>query len=189
MRNVKQYYIVCLPYNHSIIFDQPRIVMRKDRHEEKLFKNELNTYNHYREWSAEYRSPEENSVALNSLTQKYKALLEQTRFLTWISGRLERKLQRTNRELFEKNNKLEKTLYELTKAEASRSAYAIIYFVTIVLFVLEEFFVEPVIDVMGDGNNLGFSIAIKLSIVILLKLAESVIERRITKKPKINFEQ
>lgn len=156
--------------------------MRKDK-DEKLFKNELKIYNHYRDWSEKQKSPEESNQALDGLTRKYKSLLEQARFLTWISGRLERKLQRSNRELYEKNSKLEKALHELTRAEAGRSAYAIIYFVTIVLFVLEEFFVEPVIDMLGDENSLRLSILIKLGIVLLLKVAEGIIERRIVKKP------
>lgn len=156
--------------------------MRKDRREEKLFKNELNVYNHYRDWSTEEKSREEHAEALSGLSAKYKSLLEQARFLTWVSGRLEKKLQRTNRELFEKNNKLEKTLHDLTKAEAGRSAYAIIYFVTIVLFVLEEFFVEPVISMSGDKERLSFSIVIKLAIVLLLKVSEGILERRIIKR-------
>ena len=157
--------------------------MRNQNREEKLFKKELKILNYYREWISGNPSDEDNRKALSTLTHNYKHLLEQTRFLTWVSGRLERKLHRTNRELQQKNKTLEQTLHELTKAEASRSAYAIIYFITIVLFVLEEFFVEPVISVIGNGNNLWLSILIKLGIVLMLKVSEGFIERRIIKKP------
>ncbi len=157
--------------------------MSKLTREEKLFKNELNTLIHYREIASQQQSPEETRMALVNLTAKYKTLLEQTRFLTWISGRLERKLQRANRDLSDKNDRLKKTLFDLTKAEAGRNAYAIIYFIAIVLFVLEEFFVEPVISMFGD--SLGYSIIIKLVIVLLLKVSEGVIEKRITKRPDI----
>jgi hypothetical protein len=150
--------------------------------EEKLFKNELKVLNDYRDMITRDYSYEETKSALHNLTLKYKALLEQTRFLTWISGRLERKLHRTNRELFHKNNKLENTLYELTRAEAGRNAYAIIYFIAIVLFVLEEYFVEPFINMFGD--SVGYSIIIKLFIVLVLKVSEGFIERKITKKQK-----
>jgi hypothetical protein len=115
-----------------------------------------------------------------SLTQDYKKLLEQTRFLTWISGRLERKLQRANHNLQERNVELEKTVDDLVTAKAGKSAYAIIYFIAIVLFVLEEFFIEPLIGVFGNG--LGYSIMIKLIIVLLLKVSEGVIEERIKKR-------
>ncbi len=155
--------------------------MSKMTREEKLFKNEIKVLNHYRGIVEQDYSHEETKEALARLTHKYKNLLEQTRFLTWISGRLERKLHRTNRELFEKNNKLQTTLNELTKAEAGRSAYAIIYFIAIVLFVLEEYFVEPIINVFGE--NVGYGILFKLIIVLLLKVSEGFIEKKITKKP------
>src|SRR5687768_10972382 len=112
--------------------------MSKMTQEEKLFKNESNILEYYQGMTARENSPEETQQALEQLTRKYKSLLDQTRFLTWISGRLERKLQRSNRELFENNSSLQKALDDLTRAEAGRSAYAIIYFIAIVLFVLEE---------------------------------------------------
>jgi chromosome segregation ATPase len=154
--------------------------MSKMSREDKLFRNEMNVLNHYREMVTRENSPNDTKEALENLTNKYKSLLEQTRFLTWISGRLERKLQRTNRELSEKNFRLVTTLKELTKAEAGKNAYAIIYFIAIMLFVLEEFFVEPVINMFGEG--LGFSILIKLMIVLLLKVSEGIIEKRVIKK-------
>jgi hypothetical protein len=157
--------------------------MSKMNREEKLFKKEITILNNYREMVARDTSYEETKAALQALTHKYKALLEQTRFLTWISGRLERKLQRTNRELFQKNNRLETTLHELTKSEASRTASAIIYFIAIVLFVLEEFFVEPFMGVFGD--NVGYSIIFKLVIVLFLKVSEGFIEKKITNKEKL----
>jgi chromosome segregation ATPase len=151
--------------------------MSKMTQEEKLFRNESNVLEHFQDMTSRETSPQETREALEQLTRKYKSLLDQTRFLTWISGRLERKLQRSNRELFEKNDSLQKALDDLTRAEAGRSAYAIIYFIAIVLFVLEEFFVEPFINVFGE--SIGFSIAIKLVIVLLLKVSESTIETKI----------
>ena len=154
--------------------------MSKMTREEKLFKNEIKILNDYRELAEGYPSADDARDALRKLTHKYKSLLEQTRFLTWISGRLERKLHRTNRELFQKNIRLENTLHQLTQAEAGRSAYAIIYFIAIVLFVLEEYFVEPFIGVFGD--SVGYGIGIKLGIVLLLKIAEGFIERKISRR-------
>jgi hypothetical protein len=151
--------------------------MSKMTQEEKLFKNESNVLEYYQDMLSRPNSPEETQQALEQLTRKYKSLLDQTRFLTWISGRLERKLQRSNRELFENNNSLQKALDDLTRAEAGRSAYAIIYFIAIALFVLEEFFVEPFIGIFGE--SIGYSILIKLVIVLLLKVSESTIESKI----------
>lgn len=153
--------------------------MSKMAREEKLFKKEQSILSHYQDMTRCEKSTEESRNALRSLTASYKSLLDQTRFLTWISGRLERKLQRTNQELRNSNDYLQRTLNDLTKAEASRSAYAIIYFVAICLFVLEELFVEPVINVLGD--SIGYGILIKLLIVILLKLSEGFLEKKITR--------
>lgn len=153
--------------------------MSKMAREEKLFKKEHSILSHYQEMTRFENSSEESGKALRSLTSSYKSLLDQTRFLTWISGRLERKLYRTNQELRNSNDYLQRTLNDLTKAEASRSAYAIIYFVAICLFVLEELFVEPVIKVLGD--SIGYGILIKLFIVMLLKLSEGFLEKKMTR--------
>ena len=161
--------------------------MSKMSREQKLFRNENNILDHYQELVERDNSHEETHQALRKLTHKYKNLLDQTRFLTWISGRLERKLQRKNRELFDNNTRLQHTLDELTKAQASRSAYAVIYFIAIALFVLEELFVEPFIKMVG--NNIGYGILIKLFIVLLLKISEGFIERKLTRKRQISIDK
>ena len=150
--------------------------------EEKLFRNENNILDQYRTLLTLDTSPEETNSALHKLTHKYKSLLDQTRFLTWISGRLERKLQRKNRELHQNNQRLQQTLDELRRAEASRSAYAIIYFIAIILFVLEELFIEPFIKMIGQ--NIGYGILIKLAIVLVLKLSEGFIEKKIVRNKR-----
>jgi hypothetical protein len=155
----------------------------KSVYEDKIFKNELATFNKHKDFLSQDHPPEQIKDSLGTLTQDYKKLLEQTRFLTWVSGRLERKLQKANRDLVDRNGLLEKTVEDLITAKAGRRAYAIIYFIAIVLFVLEEFFIEPFIGMLGNG--VGYSIMIKLIIVLLLKISEGIIEERIRKKPKI----
>jgi hypothetical protein len=157
--------------------------MSIETREEKIFKKEIAVFNQYKNFSEATHTPEQTETALRDLTDKYKELLDQTRFLTWVSGRLEKKLHRANRDLNERNNRLETTLAELVKAKAGRNAFIIIYFIAIGLFVLEEFFVEPIISMFGEG--LGLSILIKLFIVLLLKVVESIVEDRIKKKPKL----
>ncbi len=157
--------------------------MSKPAREEKMFTNELSIYNRNRDFDVDQKSFDDLKSAHEKLTDDYKKLLEQTRFLTWISGRLEKKLHKANRDLTERNSKLEKAVDELMTAKAGRSAYAIIYFIAIVLFVLEEFLIEPVINKFGDG--VGYSILIKLIIVLLLKVSEGIIEERIKQKPKV----
>jgi hypothetical protein len=155
--------------------------MNRPAREEKMFTNEMNIYNRNREIVNREKSLEALTLAHEKLTEDYKKLLEQTRFLTWVSGRLEKKLHKANRELTERNKKLEKTIDELLTAQAGKNAYAIIYFIAIVLFVLEEFLIEPVINQVGSG--VGYSILIKLIIVLLLKVSEGFLEDRIKKKP------
>src|SRR3954466_11533184 len=101
--------------------------MSKMTREEKLFRNENKVLERYSDMLSQKHSPEEVKTALGNLTHKYKSLLEQFTVLTWISGRLERKLQRKNDELIINNARLQRTLDELTKAEAGKSVYAIIY--------------------------------------------------------------
>jgi hypothetical protein len=161
------------------------VAMSKMTREEKLFRRENAVLEKYQQLSQKDISVAESKEALTKLTDRYEALLDQTRFLTWISGRLERKLQRTNKELQNNNDALRQTLDELTKSEASRSASAIIYFVAIALFVLEEYFVEPVINVLGDSAS--YSILIKLMIVLLLKVTEGFLERKITRKRQLTI--
>lgn len=156
----------------------------KKQKEDKLFSKEAAILQQYRELLARDESPTVSKESLEDLTNKYSNLLEQSRFLTWISGRLERKLQKANQDMFTKNHKLQTTVDELVKAKAGRNAYAIIYFIAIILFVLEEFFVEPVINMFGDG--VGFSILIKLVIVLLLKVSEGFIEEKITRRPRLD---
>jgi len=157
--------------------------MSKMSREEKLFKNETNVLQHYKEVIEKDASAHDTKGSLVRLTDRYEALLNQTRFLTWISGRLERKLQRKNRELHDNNVTLQRTLNELTKAEAGRSTYAIIYFIAIVLFVLEELFLEPFINLMG--NSIGYGILIKLGIVLILKISEGFIEKKIVTRRRL----
>jgi len=153
----------------------------QNRHkEDKLFTNEAKVLQKYRELLITNTDQKIDRSSLEELTDKYKNLLEQSRFLTWISGRLERKLHKANQEMFAKNNEMQATLSELTKAKAGKRAYAIIYFIAIVLFVMEELFIEPFITVFGGG--VWYGILIKLVIVLFLKSSESFIEEQIIRR-------
>jgi hypothetical protein len=157
--------------------------MAKKQVEDKLFSNEAKVLHEYKQLLETNSDEKIDRAVLEELVKKYGTLLEQSRFLTWISGRLERKLQKVNQELFLKNHEMQRALDDLVKAKAGKSAYAIIYFIAIILFVLEEFFVEPFIQMVGGG--LSYSILIKLVIVLLLKSSEGFIEDRIIGAPPI----
>jgi hypothetical protein len=143
--------------------------------QEHVFHHEVQLLEQYKQLdrtpSVDYKS------ALANLTICYAELLEQTRFITKVSDRLEKKIEIANHDLQTKNAQLQQTLDALTRAQVGKRAMAIIYFVAIILFVLEEFFVEPFINMFGDGMWLG--IVIKLSIVLMLKPAEGLLEARL----------
>ena len=86
--------------------------MSKPAREEKMFTNELSIYNRNRDLDVNQKSLDDLKSAHEKLTDDYKKLLEQARFLTWISGRLEKKLHKSNRDLAERNSKLEKAVDE-----------------------------------------------------------------------------
>jgi hypothetical protein len=119
-------------------------------------------------------------MALSSLSEKYKELLDQTKFLTKISDRLENRLHTANQSLEEKNIELKETLDELTKARVGKKAFTIIYVIAAFLFVFEEYFVGPFLGMMG--NLMLGGILIKLAIALLLKPAESLLENSLLKR-------
>jgi hypothetical protein len=49
--------------------------------------------------------------------------------------------------------------------------------------VLEELFVEPFVKLVG--NNISYGILIKLGIVLMLKLSEGIIEKKITRRKRL----
>jgi hypothetical protein len=153
--------------------------MSKMTREEKLFKKENATLEYYKEQLINLDCPIDAQRSLRKLTMSYEALLNQTRFMTWVSGRLERKLHRKNVELLDKNDILQRTLNDLTVAEAGKSAYAIIYFIAIILFMLEELLIEPLV------SGIGYGILIKLGIVLILKVSEGFIEKKLVRHKRL----
>jgi len=143
---------------------------------EILFEEETRVLQHYQ--AASQGSPD-----MKAMTEKYRDLLEQAKFLTRISDRLENRLQNANAELAEKNLELSTALDELTRARVSRQAYVIIYFIAGLLFVFEELFIDPMISFLGAG--IGAVILIKLCIALLLKPAESLLENSLLSKVKM----
>lgn len=143
---------------------------------EILFMEETRVLEHFQNLSDE-KLPE-----LKTITEKYRELLDQTKFLTSISDRLENRLHTVNQTLAEKNIELSTALNELTKARISKQAYVIVYLIAAVLFVFEEIFIDPVASFLGKG--FGVVIVIKLCIALLLKPTESLLENGLLAKVK-----
>ena len=146
------------------------------KNEDILFKEEEEDLHYFRRISDGLQK-EEAHDALRRLTERYDELLQQAKFLTRVSDRLENKLETVNIELTKKNARLEKTLEALRRASVGKRAFGIIYFIVVMLFVLEEFFIEPLTILAGGLMWMG--IAIKLAIALALKPAESFLERKL----------
>ncbi len=140
--------------------------------------------------------PEVQALLRHALTQ-YENLLQETKLLTNISDKLEKKaraqrfklqeqrerIRKFNRELRRKNQELEQTIEALTKARAGRKATTYVLFLALVLFVISEL-IENKIDDMLQGSSWANTISwiLKGFIAILFKPVESLLENYFVKR-------
>ncbi len=119
------------------------------------------------------------------MVNEYENLLEQTAFITRISDRLQKKLDKTNLQLADTNEKLKETIEQLMKAKISRKARTIILVSALALFLLIEGLAEPYIDVIAQ--NFYLSLSIKAAVALSLKPLESVLENTMIKKERMKL--
>ncbi len=129
---------------------------------------------------------------VDKLSSDYTAVLDQVSLVTKVSDRLQRKLSNAYEEIDvkskviqSKNAELEETLLKLAKAKLGRRASSIMLTIGVVLFILEEYFVE---DYLADANfPTYFGWGIKIMIALFLKASESALENYLMhlKKNKI----
>lgn len=142
-------------------------------------------------------SKDEYKEAVNTLVKSYQTLLSDTKLLTSVGDRLQRKLKganmlleqqaeeirRVNDDLQLTNVALKSTIDELTKARASRKAQTFILVFAVILMliteVVEEFAIEGFVASNTDSRIIAFLITLipKALIVVLLKPIESYTER------------
>ncbi|MEQ9299642.1 MAG: hypothetical protein RIF33_13800 [Cyclobacteriaceae bacterium] len=122
-----------------------------------------------------------------SFASNYKDLIDQTRVITRISDRLQKKLDMANQkiksqnqEIGKKNDLLENTIIELTRAKVSKKASTILLTLAIILFISEQYLLEPFIESYVVIPYLG--IILKGIIAISLKFFETGIENYFMKK-------
>ncbi|MCX6352965.1 MAG: tetratricopeptide repeat protein [Bacteroidetes bacterium] len=84
-------------------------------------------------------------------------------------------------EIEQKNVALQETIDELTLSKINRKAKAITLFVTIALFIVEDFIIEHTMHIMSTENYF-LSLAAKMAIIFLIKPIERVIEHSLLKK-------
>lgn len=112
----------------------------------------------------------------NRLVDNFEETIGELKLITKVSDKLQNKLDKTNSALDNKNKELQETLDALTKAKVGRKAATIILFLAVILFILEEVFIEKIID-QYSGGNVWFSLGAKGAIALGLKPLEGFLER------------
>ena len=119
----------------------------------------------------------------------YKDLLDQSKVITRISDRLQKKLDHANQkiksqnaEIQKKNVQLEDTIVKLDKMTVGKKATRIMYVSAIVIVSLEELYLAPVLEEIF--GNRYFTVAAILVIAMLLKFSESWLEGYMLKQIK-----
>ena len=152
----------------------------------------------------------ENHIFRNEyvkLVDSFDDAVGQMRLITKVSDKIQKKLDRVNSaldsknaELDNKNAELQKTIDELTQARAGKIAATIVLVIAVMLFLLEELFIDSVIKNLLGTTSQWASIITKLVVVLLLKPIEGLLENFIisylykkkkerekeAEKPKIN---
>lgn len=147
-----------------------------------VFDKEVQTLEHAR--SVLQKTPQEVEALtqeFEALSDDYEKLLDDAQVITKISDRLQNRLNKANEELTQshkeikrKNELLQNTIDELTKAKISKKATTIVFTAAILLFVVSEVFLEPIVDSFIKQNYIN--VAIKGSIALLLKPIDYLVE-------------
>lgn len=154
------------------------------------------------EFVKKFDTEELTKADMVNFVNNYRDLLDQNKVMTKVSDRLQLKINNANEkillqndEIKEKNAKLTEIIEQLVLAKIGKQAAGIILFFALTLFILEELFVEPVIDnylptINSDNlfltdnkilNLIPVGIVPKTFIAIILKTGEGRLERFLTK--------
>ncbi len=164
----------------------------------KTFEKEEKFLEEFKERLASHEGCDpEIEALLQEACSKYENLLQETKLLTNISDKLEKKaraqrfklqeqrerIRKFNRELRRKNKELEETIEALTKARAGRKAATYVLMLALILFVISEL-IENKIDAMVAGSSWAnfISWTLKGFIAVLFKPIESLLEAYFIKK-------
>ncbi|OYT14422.1 MAG: hypothetical protein B7C24_18440 [Bacteroidetes bacterium 4572_77] len=132
--------------------------------------------------SEDFNNADLTQEELKSASHNYQELLDQTILITRISDRLQKKLDKTNDQLHDKNEELQNTIDDLVKAKVGRKATTIVFVFALLLFIISEAFLEPYID--SYANDLYLSLAIKAGIAMLIKPIEMIVETTMLKRAR-----
>ena len=122
---------------------------------------------------------------LSEVCNHYEELLDQSKLITKVSDRLQRKINKANEALENKNLELQETLDALTQAKVGRRAATITLLLFVGLFLIAEGLLEPEIEAYLLSHKDWFTqdeafyvgLGIKGLLALLLRPAEKIVEK------------
>ncbi|MDH5610381.1 MAG: hypothetical protein OEY56_12965, partial [Cyclobacteriaceae bacterium] len=118
---------------------------------------------------------------LENFCDQYEELVAQAKVITRVSDRLQKKLdtanvqiREQNEEIKDKNQQLEVTIQQLAVARVGRKASTIMLTVALVLFVTEQWLLQPLIESYVSIPYLD--LAILAALFFIVKFLESALE-------------
>ncbi len=167
---------------------------------QKLFEKETAHLKHTEEFLNSNSGIDSNQVQVEliSLSKSYKDLLNQQILITKVSDRLQKKLDKTNLTLEDRNVQLQNYIEELTRTRIGRRATTITLIITVVLFILTEGILEPIIDKyavdhfgeydFGNHRVNWVSLGVKGVLALLIMPIEKIVQGYLMKKARKNHE-
>lgn len=162
---------------------------RERKSKQNLFEAELQILRSSQSFlEQENLSLEDCKKQLALVNSNYEDLLDQSKLITKVSDRLQKKITRAHDALEEANIELQETLDALTKAKVGKKAASIVLVVFILIFILTEAFLEPLIDdyatsnFKGEWAIQGFELGSKAAIALLFRPVEAIVEKVMMKQ-------
>ncbi len=153
---------------------------------QELYYDEINSLRKFRSKIDSHAVYKED---LDSFSDEYEELIAQAKVITRVSDRLQKKLDNANiqikdqnEEIKFKNIELKTTVDQLAQARVGRRASTIMLSVALVLFILEQIFIEPLIEESIDIPYVGLGILGVLFVIV--KVLESSLEKYFMNKEK-----
>ncbi|MFZ9046849.1 MAG: hypothetical protein ACO2ZZ_13405 [Cyclobacteriaceae bacterium] len=151
--------------------------MQKDQ-ERELYHEEISNLANFRSKIESHALFKED---LDQFSLQYEELVAQAKVITRVSDRLQKKLdkanvqiQSQNNEIKDKNVKLEDTIEQLAKAKMGRRASTIMLGITLFLFFIEQWLIQPKIEEYFSSPFI--SVVILILLFFLVKYFESNLE-------------
>ncbi len=171
---------------------EPIVGNRRRRKNDGLFDKELQILKETRE-VLKLESVEGNTYKdqLILLSERYEEVLDQTKLITKVSDRQQKRINKinvtlnsVNAEMESKNVELQETLDDLAVAKVGRRATTITGIVFVGLFLLTEALIEPRIEAylhetkgMLHDHEFAVGLSLKAVLALMLRPIEKIVEK------------